>query len=92
VSAWIDQGVIDGTLHFVARGYYASAGVAARIEVAAFHGVDVLKDWVLEFARGLRSIQTGKIQEYALVSTIIGAVLAIMILWIANGGWSGWFG
>lgn len=89
VSQWIDKGVIDGTLHFVARGYYASAGVAARIEVALFHGVDVLKDWTLEFARGLRSIQTGKIQEYALVSTIIGAVLAIMILWIASGGWSG---
>ena len=79
VSQWIDKGVIDGILHIVANGYYASAGIAARIEVALFHGVDVLKDWTLEFARGLRSIQTGKIQEYALVSTIIGAVLAIMI-------------
>lgn len=85
---WVDRGVIDGLLHLISRAYFALAGITDRVETVTFAAVDTLKDWFLEFARGLRSIQTGKIQEYALVSTVIGAVLAIMILAIAND----WFG
>jgi hypothetical protein len=47
--------------------------------------VDWIKDQVLDAAREARAIQTGKIQEYVLVSLFITAALAVVVMDINNG-------
>ncbi len=96
VYRWIDQGLIDGTLHLIARTVYRLGQAFKRFEeVIISGGVDRVKDEFLGAAREFRSIQTGKLQEYALVSAGIASVLAILILAI-NFGWfaviGGWLG
>ena len=81
VYEWVDQGVIDGTLHLIARAVYRLGSYMKRFEERVISGgVDSVKDWVLAGAKEFRTIQTGKIQEYALFSVGIGALLALLIL------------
>ena len=96
VYQWIDKGLIDGTLHLIARSVYSVGQTMKRFEeVVISEGVDRVKDEFLGTAREFRTIQTGKLQEYALVSAGIASVLAILILAI-NYGWfavlGGWLG
>lgn len=89
---WVDKGIIDGTLHLVARVFYAIGLGCKRIEEFVYGVVvDGLKDAFLAFAREFRTIQTGKVQEYALVSTLIAGALALVILVIA-GAFTGFLG
>ena len=60
-------------------------------EVVISGGVDWLKDQVLIAAQEFRSIQTGRIQEYVLVSVLIGWALAVVILLINSGFLDGIF-
>ncbi len=77
----LDRGVIDGTLHFVARTTFALGGYVKRFEERVISGgVDAVKDLVLSFAEGGRSLQTGKIQEYVLVSMLIAGTLTALIV------------
>jgi NADH-quinone oxidoreductase subunit L len=86
VYEWIDRGFIDGTLHLVGRSTYAAGEYFKRFEeVVISDGVDRVKDWVLASAREFRSIQTGKIQEYALVSMFIAWALTAVVLLINSG-------
>ena len=83
VFEWVDKGLIDGTLHLVARAFYTIGQYLKRFEeVVIGDGVDALKDGVFYLARELRSIQAGKIQEYALLSLLIAATLAALILFV----------
>ena len=50
------------------------------------NGVDWLKDQFLAMAREFRQLQTGKVQEYTLVSMLIAIALAFVVLAI-NFGW-----
>jgi NADH-quinone oxidoreductase subunit L len=87
VYQWVDKGVIDGTLHIIALTVYRLGQYMKRFEeVVISGGVDWVKDQFLEMARDFRTIQTGKLQEYALVSAGIASVLALLILGI-NFGW-----
>ncbi len=95
VYEWVDKGVIDGTLHLIARAVYRLGHYMRRFEERVVKdGVDAVKDGVLSAAKEFRTIQTGKIQEYVLFSVGIGALLALLILAI-NYGWPGqiasWF-
>ena len=93
VYQWIDKGLIDGTLHLVARSVYRLGQYFKRFEeVVISGGVDRIKDGFLELSREFRTIQTGKMQEYILVSAGIASVLAILILAINYGWLSGIFG
>ncbi len=86
VYEWVDRGVIDGTLHLIARAFYRLGYYFKRFEeIVISGGVDWLKDQVLLAAQEFRSIQTGKIQEYVLVSVLIGWALAVVILLINSG-------
>ena len=83
----IDKGIIDGILHLVARTVYRIGQMMRSFENAVFgRGVDWLKDQVLSVAREFRQLQTGKIQEYTLVSMLIASALALVVLAI-NYGW-----
>lgn len=82
----VDRGLIDGILHLVANIFFAAGRVARQIEHFIFNVlVDGAKDLFLRFSQEARQIQTGKIQEYALVSSVIASALAFLILAIVNG-------
>jgi NADH-quinone oxidoreductase subunit L len=83
----IDKGIIDGILHLIARAFYTTGGYLKRFEeVVISGGVDKVKDAFLSGAREFRYLQTGKVQEYALISVFIATALAVVILLI-NSGW-----
>ncbi len=77
----IDKGFIDGVLHLIANVFYGIARIAKAIENAVFDDfVDWVKDRFLQLSREFRSIQTGKIQEYALISTLMAVALVVVII------------
>jgi len=92
VYEWIDRGIIDGTLHLIARTVYAIGRYMKRFEeVVISGGVDWVKDQVLILAQEFRALQTGKIQEYVLVSVLIAWALAVVVLVINAGLLDGLF-
>jgi NADH-quinone oxidoreductase subunit L len=83
----VDKGLIDGTLHLVARVVYRIGRMMKSFEDRIIGGgVDWLKDQLLAVAYEFRQLQTGKIQEYTLVSMLIASALALVVLAI-NYGW-----
>ena len=85
----VDKGIIDGILHLVARTFYAIGRLAKATEEAVFgRAVDWVKDQFLGMTREVRQLQTGKVQEYVLVSGLIASALAFMIIFLINFGWS----
>lgn len=85
----MDKGIIDGILHLVARTFYAIGRGAKATEEAVFgRAVDWVKDQFLAMTKEVRQLQTGKVQEYVLVSGLIAAALAFMIIFLINFGWS----
>jgi len=84
---FVDRGIIDGILHLIARVFYTVGAWLKRFEeVVISNGVDWVKDQFLSIAKEFRFLQTGKVQEYALISVFIATALAIVILLI-NSGW-----
>jgi NADH-quinone oxidoreductase subunit L len=83
----MDKGMIDGTLHLIARTVFRIGRFALGFEQMVISGgMDWLKDQFLVTVREFRQLQTGKIQEYALVSMLIATALAFVVLAI-NYGW-----
>jgi NADH-quinone oxidoreductase subunit L len=77
----IDKGIIDATLHLIANTVYAIGRAMITIEQAVFSdAIDWLKDKFLEFANEFRTFQSGKVQEYALLSMLIVFVFATFLL------------
>lgn len=88
VYEFMDKGIIDGFLHLVARTFYTiGAGMKWFEQTVISDGVDWLKDQTLAISREMRQLQTGKVQEYALVSGLIASALAFMIIYLINYGW-----
>jgi len=86
VYLFMDRRIIDGTLHFVARSTFAIGHAMNMFETVVIKGwVDGAKDFFLAGVREFRSIQTGKIQEYALVSVLIAWALIAVVLLINSG-------
>lgn len=81
VYEWVDKGLIDGTLHLVARSTYAFGQYVKRFEERVINdGVDAIKDGVLWLSKEFRSIQAGNIQEYALMSVLTAAAFTILLI------------
>jgi NADH-quinone oxidoreductase subunit L len=81
VYEWVDRGVIDGTLHLVARSTYALGAYVKQFEERVVNdGVDAVKDAVLWLSKEFRSIQNGNIQEYALMSVLTAAAFTILLI------------
>jgi len=86
VYEWTDKGLIDGTLHLIGRTVFSIGQYLLRFENAVIKGwVDWAKDQVLAAAQEFRALQSGKIQEYVLVSVLIGWALAVVVLLINSG-------
>ena len=87
VYEYVDKGIIDGILHLIARAVYRLGYYVKRFEERVISdGVDWLKDQFLAIAREFRFLQTGRVQEYVLISTLIATALIAVILLI-NYGW-----
>lgn len=87
VYEWVDKGLIDGTLHLTARAFYVVGAASKRAEEAVFgDGIDWLKDQFLKGVKQTRNLQTGRVQEYALVSGLIAFALTFLIILIMNMG------
>jgi NADH-quinone oxidoreductase subunit L len=87
VYEFMDKGLIDGFLHLVARTVYTIGGYVKQFEQTVIsNGVDWVKDQFLAMTKEFRQLQTGKIQEYTLVSMLIAVALALVVLAI-NFGW-----
>jgi len=87
VYEFVDRGLIDGLLHLIARVFYTIGYYMRRFEeVVISDGVDWIKDQFFVMAREFRQLQTGKIQEYTLVSMLFAVALAALVLLI-NYGW-----
>ncbi|MFN2236392.1 MAG: NADH-quinone oxidoreductase subunit L, partial [Anaerolineales bacterium] len=85
----IDKKTIDGILHAVAKGFYGFGYYVKRFEeVVISGGVDRLKDGFLNISKEFRQLQTGRVQEYALISALIAVALIAVVLLI-NYGWLG---
>lgn len=83
----MDKGIIDGILHAIANLFYTIGYYVKRFEeIVLSDGIDWIKDQILAAANEFRQLQTGKIQEYTLVSMLIAGALTFMVLAI-NYGW-----
>jgi NADH-quinone oxidoreductase subunit L len=83
LPVYIDKGLIDGTLHLIAHAFYAFGRYMKRLEELIFGDfVDWMKDVFLKGANYTRELETGRIQEYVMVSALIVAILAIVLLMI----------
>lgn len=87
VSKWMDKGVIDGILHFFGP---ATGGVGSGIRnyfdlpvINAFFG-DGSAEVTWWFGRNLRPIQTGRVQQYLVLSLVllflIGGLLYFLLM------------
>ena len=73
--------------------FYTIGQALRRFEHKVFDDyVDAVKDGVLYLAREIRSIQAGKVQEYALLSLLIVCTLTVLIILIVNDSLSGLLG
>jgi NADH-quinone oxidoreductase subunit L len=72
-NKWLDQGLIDGILHGVAR-IASSVGTVLRnyFDKPVVNGFgDVVGEGTKKLGRNLRVIQTGRIQQYLLMALIL---------------------
>ena len=76
---FLDKGVIDGFLHLIARTF---TWVGDLIKVLNMWLIDGFGDGVPELVQRsgdwLRRIQTGRVQQYMLVITLVAVVIAIL--------------
>jgi NADH-quinone oxidoreductase subunit L len=86
---WLDQGLIDGILHFFGP---ATGGIGGFIRqyidlkvINEFIG-DGLAAVTQETGRTLRPIQTGRIQQYMMLSLVILAVVGALLYFMLGAG------
>lgn len=90
-SEWVDKGVIDGTLSLIVRAIYGFGYYCKRFEeIVISGGVDKVKDGALWLSRESRTLQSGKIQEYALYSGLLAVVLVFLMLFVTIYGGLDW--
>jgi NADH-quinone oxidoreductase subunit L len=85
VYQWRDKGLIDGTLHFVGK---ATASIGSTIRnyfdlpvINRFFG-DGTSNLIKWTGRKLRFIQTGRVQQYMLVSLLVLLVIAALLYYL----------
>ncbi len=92
VSQIMDKGLIDGTLHAIARSAIWIGELFREFNRVVIDGVgDGIPEFVVDTARNLRGVQTGHIQQY-LLYTLIAAlwVAANLVLLVLKPDWLNW--
>ncbi|MFK7804324.1 MAG: NADH-quinone oxidoreductase subunit L [Anaerolineae bacterium] len=86
VGKLIDGTIIDGILHGTAKVFYTLGNWSKNTESAVFgDGVDWVTFKIRDMAKELRSFQSGKIQEYALMSALITFVFSAFFILLRSG-------
>jgi NADH-quinone oxidoreductase subunit L len=83
VSAIMDRGIIDGTLHFIGRASLRLGEIfRTYFDTPVVNGFgDLVANTINRFGHSFRVIQTGRVQQYLLVLmavvVVVGAVLLL---------------
>jgi NADH-quinone oxidoreductase subunit L len=92
VSQWIDRGLIDGTLHLIARVFTWIGDLIKVLNYWLIDGVgDGIPELIAAFGAWFRRVQTGRVQQYILLAAaaaiLIGLIFAVStgILQAAGG-------
>jgi len=86
-SAWVDRGVIDGFLHWVAM-VSTLIGNALRnyIDKPIVNGSgDFVAETVKKFGRTFRVIQTGRVQQYMISALVTLAFFSVLFYYLMVG-------
>lgn len=79
VGPIIDQGIIDGILHAIAAAATWIGELLREFNFVVIDGVsDGIPAWIASAARSLRSLQTGRIQQYLLYTLIAALVVGLV--------------
>jgi NADH-quinone oxidoreductase subunit L len=79
---WVDRGVIDGFLHWIARTTLRIGNFLRNyIDIPIVNGAgDFIGDSVKKTGKSIRVIQTGRVQEYLIIGMIFVGILLSFIL------------
>lgn len=82
VSTYIDKGLIDGTLHLIARTFIWIGDFFKVFNLWLIDGVsDGIPDGIANFGQWFRRVQTGRVQQYLLLvaaaAILIGLIFAV---------------
>ncbi len=91
VNEWIDHGVIDGTLHLIARVFVWIGDFFKVLNTWLIDGFgDGVSEAIAVFGNWIRYIQTGRVQQYLLwvvvAALIIGLIFAFSTGVLQAGG------
>jgi NADH-quinone oxidoreductase subunit L len=79
VSQFIDKGIIDGTLHLIARVFTWIGDLLKLLNTWLIDGVgDGIPEYIAVFGRWFRRIQTGRVQQYLLYIVVAALIIAII--------------
>ncbi|MCB9452781.1 MAG: NADH-quinone oxidoreductase subunit L [Anaerolineaceae bacterium] len=79
VSDFMDHGIIDGTLHLIARVFTFVGDLIKNLNVWLIDGVgDGIPELIAVFGAWFRRIQTGRVQQYMLLVVIAMIVIALI--------------
>jgi NADH-quinone oxidoreductase subunit L len=85
VSEFIDRGIIDGFLHFLARAGTWIGDFIKVLNTWLIDGVgDSIPRGIAAFGAWFRRIQTGRIQQYLLL-VLIAAILIALVFAVSSG-------
>ncbi len=81
-SQWLDKGLIDGLLHGIAKGaLFLGSGFRKGVDVPLINGgADLGAKGIYQSGAGLRPIQSGRLQQYLLISLLTVSVVLIGIM------------
>jgi NADH-quinone oxidoreductase subunit L len=73
VYQWVDRGLIDGTLHLIARALFSLGSIFRNwIDKPVVNGFgDLVGETVKWFGRTFRFVQTGRVQQYMVMALVI---------------------
>jgi len=84
VSVWVDKGVIDGTLHLIGRAALRLGDLFRDyFDKPVVNGAaDLVGEGVKRLGREARVIQTGKIQQYLVITMTLVVVLGALLMFV----------
>ena len=85
VNVFVDKGIIDGILHFIARAFTWLGDLFKVLNKWLIDGVgDGIPRWIYQLGGSARETQTGRIQQYLLAVLVVTLVLSILFI-VASG-------
>ena len=81
VGDFIDRGIIDGTLHIIARVFTFIGDLLKVLNVWFIDGIsDGIPYAIRDFGLWFRRVQTGRVQQYMLLIALAGLIIALIFV------------